>query len=101
MSVLHYGGCTADAVASASLTGDEVAMNGAIYGNVHHTEPREMLGFIWELSGKHNRSLPGRVAQFAKVLSRLPGTLHTATAHCEVNDIIAERLGYLPRLASR
>lgn len=92
VSLLRYGGCTADSAASASLTGDELAMNGAIYGNVHHTEPMEMLGFIWQLSAENNRSFPGRLFNFVSVVSRLSGLLHTTTAHCEVNDLMAERL---------
>ena len=94
VSLLRYGGCTADSAAGASLTGDEVAMNGAIYGNVHHTEPMEMLGFIWELSAENSQQPPGSgwpTSPRSSLAYR--AFLHTATAHCEVNDLIAERLG--------
>ena len=93
VSLLRYAGCTADAKASASLTGNEMTMNRDIYGKVHYTEPREMLAFIWEFAGKDGRGLAARMARFAGVLSRLPGVLHTGTAHCEVGDMMAERVG--------
>lgn len=93
VSLLRYGGCTSDAKAGASLIGNEIEMNRAIHGKVHHTEPSEMLAFLWEWSGDGGRGLPARLAQFATVLSRLPGMLHTAAAHCEVNDDVAKRLG--------
>ena len=93
VSLLQFAGCTSDARASASLTGNEMSMNGAIYGKVHHTEPAEMLSFLWELSAEQSSGIAGRLARFATVLSRLPGLLHTASAHCEVNDMMAERMG--------
>lgn len=94
VSLLRYAGCTADASASASLTGNEMTMNRDIYGKVHYTEPREMLAFIWEFAGEDGRGLAARMARFAGVLSRLPGLLHTGAAHCEVNDIMAQRVGF-------
>ena len=94
VSLLRFAGCTADAKASATLTGNEMTMNRDIFSRgMHHTEPREMLAFVWEFAGEDGRGLAARVARFAGVLSRLPGLLHTAAAHCEVNDVIAKRVG--------
>ena len=92
VGLLQFAGCTSDARAGASLTGDEMAMNEGIYGTVHHTEPAEMLAYLWRVSGEGQRSLPARLAHFGTFLSRLPGLLHTARAHCEVNDQMADRV---------
>lgn len=95
VSLLRFAGCTADARTAARVMGDEVATRGEMYGRASFAEPREMLAFVWRHAGQ-GRGFAGQVATFARALARMPELYQTAVAHCEVNDLVVERLGVAP-----
>lgn len=92
VTLLRFAGCTAESHLAAKVMGDEIAFRGAMYGQLNFGEPREVLAFFWKMSGR-GRGLPGRAAAFARTLARMPGLMEASLAHCEVNDIFADRLG--------
>ena len=92
VTLLRFVGCTGDSHLAAHVMGDEIAVRGAMYGQLSFGEPREVLAFLWRLAGD-GRGLPGQTVAFARTLARLPGLMETVRAHCEVNDLVADRLG--------
>jgi HD-GYP domain-containing protein (c-di-GMP phosphodiesterase class II) len=97
LSLLRFSGCTAESHLAAKVFGDEIAFRGAMYGQLNFGEPREVLAFVWKMSGR-GRGLPGRAAAFARTVAQMPGLMEASFAHCEVNDIFADRLGLDQRL---
>jgi hypothetical protein len=95
LGVLHSIGCTADAPEAAVAYGDDRLARSA-WSTVDGGRPQEVVRFLWERTGvgrggaAHARAFVGAVAAGPKAPRR------AFTAHCEVADRLAGRLGLGP-----
>lgn len=84
ISLMRYGGCTADSDLAAEVMGDEIAVRGGLFG----ADWGSMTDFLPRLARTIGwRSMP-------RALSKMPKLLGTAESHCEVGDRLAARAGF-------
>jgi HD-GYP domain-containing protein (c-di-GMP phosphodiesterase class II) len=92
LALLHSLGCTSDATEGAHFYGDDRELRAA-WTLVDAGRPPEVMRFLWERTGV-KRAGPRHAAAFAGALAAGPKRAKTSlTAHCEVAERLAERLG--------
>jgi len=92
MALLRYVGCTAGSDVAADVMGDEVTVRGSLYG-VDWGAPAQLLAAIVRAVGRGEPPLR-RAGRVANGLLKLPKLMEGATAHCEVGDRLAARVGF-------
>jgi HD-GYP domain-containing protein (c-di-GMP phosphodiesterase class II) len=92
LGVLHAIGCTADAPEAAAVYGDDRRARSA-WSTVDGGRPGEVVRFLWERTGE-GRAPGAHARAFAAAVAAGPRAPRRAfTAHCEVADRLAGRLG--------
>jgi HD-GYP domain-containing protein (c-di-GMP phosphodiesterase class II) len=92
VALLRGAGCVADSAAVAARFGDEIAANAAI-SQIDPADMRAALGLIFRQAGAGKPFLQ-RAGMIGAALAAGPGERNTIlTAHCEVAEMVAARLG--------
>src|SRR5262249_42864406 len=99
VALLAYAGCTADTQLIASLLGDEIVM-GKYVAAIEYDRPAAMFGALLRHVGEGHPPLrrAGILAAALAAGARMAqdgGRAHSA-AHCEVAQLLADRLGFGP-----
>ena len=95
VSLLRGAGCVADSDRVAARFGDEIAANVAI-SQVDTGDMRAALGLIFRHAGA-GKPILQRAGKIAAALAAGPGERNAVlTAHCEVAEMVAARLGLEP-----
>jgi HD-GYP domain-containing protein (c-di-GMP phosphodiesterase class II) len=93
VALLRSAGCVADAHVVASRFGDEIAVN-AVISLIDPADPRESLGLLLRHVGA-GKPLIRRMGAVGAALAAGPGERdRVLTAHCEVAEMLAARLGF-------
>ena len=80
LALLRHTGCTAEAIQSSELMGDELQIARAWF-RVRPTHPLQMLRVMWREIVDQRPPLFERAGLFARLMAELPTII---TAHCEV-----------------
>ncbi len=92
LALLHAIGCTSDAAEAAAVYGDDLTARSD-YAVIDEGRRRELLGFLWRRAGVGS-SPAAHLVRFAAVVASGPAApRRRLTAHCEVGERFAERLG--------
>jgi HD-GYP domain-containing protein (c-di-GMP phosphodiesterase class II) len=84
ISLMRYGGCTADSDLAAEVMGDEIAVRAGLFG----ADWGSMTDFLPRLARTVGlRNMP-------RTLAKMPKLLGSAESHCEVGDRLAARAGF-------
>ena len=94
LALLRFAGCTADAPLAAAAFGDELAI-GSWTATVVTGRPAEVLGAMVRHFGEDRPPLQ-RARMLASAAANMPKLMGSAAAHCEVAQLLAERLGLGP-----
>jgi putative nucleotidyltransferase with HDIG domain len=90
LGLLHSIGCTSDAHEAAALYGDDLRYRSD-FAEIDAARPHELMGFLWRRTAE---SRAPHVAAFAAALTTGAKRARAGlTAHCEVGDRFAARLG--------
>lgn len=93
VALLRSAGCVADSHVVASRFGDEIAVN-AVISLIDPADARESLGLILRHVGQ-GKPFVQRVGAVGAALAAGPGERdRVLTAHCEVAEMLAARLGF-------
>jgi HD-GYP domain-containing protein (c-di-GMP phosphodiesterase class II) len=96
VALLRFVGCTADADLAADVFGDELAAR-PIIAPIDWARPSQMLLAMVRHIGEGNPPLK-RAGMLASALVKMPRLMASATAHCEVAQQLAARMGLSNRL---
>jgi hypothetical protein len=92
VALLRGAGCVADSTEVAARFGDEIAANTAI-SQIDPADIRATLSLIFRHVGE-GKPFPQRVRMIGAALAAGPGERNAVlTAHCEVAEMVAARLG--------
>jgi HD-GYP domain-containing protein (c-di-GMP phosphodiesterase class II) len=94
LALLRFAGCTADAPLAAAAFGDELAI-GSWTATVVTGRPAEVLAAMVRHFGE-DESPVQRARLLAAAFAKMPMLMGSAAAHCEVAQLLAERLGLGP-----
>jgi hypothetical protein len=98
LALLRFAGCTADAPLAAAAFGDELSV-GSWTATVAIGQPTEVLAAMLRHFGE-DKPPPQRARMLARALAKMPKLMGSAAAHCEVAQLLAERLGLGPGVRS-
>jgi HD-GYP domain-containing protein (c-di-GMP phosphodiesterase class II)/DNA-binding CsgD family transcriptional regulator len=97
LALLRYIGCNAETHEMARLVGDELILRQG-FAKVDMGKPAEVLTYMFQHMSKVNQGHPVRmVGMIARAMVMTASVMkEAATAHCEVAQRLAERLGFQP-----